>query len=108
MYQPDAWVIVHIETGSGIVLDKVMGGWYGGYLGADEWRLNSGIAGISFNLAANAYEFVGSSGSVYQCHKENERATMLMAGVIASMDKAAQDDGGSVTIIPVADARVYV
>jgi hypothetical protein len=46
----------------------VFGSWYGGYAGADSWRMNSGIA--SMIEEDDHYLFIGSSGSTYACHKD--------------------------------------
>jgi hypothetical protein len=82
VYQPDAWVILRIEDG-GEVIHKVLGGWYGGYLGANSWRLNSGITRIEKD--AETYSIYGYSGSVYRVHESNQRMNMLMASIFASM-----------------------
>jgi hypothetical protein len=47
---------------------RVFGSWYGGYAGADSWRMNSGIA--SMIEEDDHYLFIGSSGSTYACHKD--------------------------------------
>lgn len=90
VYEPDAWVIVRIDHG-GEVIHKVMGGWYGGFAGADSWRLNSGI--VLTEKDGDHYRFYGHSGSIYYVHKDNQRATMLMSGVIAQLNERA--DGGA-------------
>jgi hypothetical protein len=64
-YTPHNWVVLKIH-GAGY---KVFGGWSGGYLDGDSWRMNSGIT--------RAYEqdgmlvFEGYSGSRYTVHPEN-------------------------------------
>ena len=65
-YNPDKWMLVKI-TG----IDphyRVFGSWYGGYAGADEWRMNSGITQLIEE--DDHYLFIGSSGSTYACHKD--------------------------------------
>jgi hypothetical protein len=39
---PENWVILKI-TNNGEIVYKVFGSWAGGYLGSDNWRINSGI-----------------------------------------------------------------
>jgi hypothetical protein len=39
---PENWVILKI-TNNGEIVYKVFGSWVGGYLGSDNWRINSGI-----------------------------------------------------------------
>jgi hypothetical protein len=67
-YKPDKWVIAKIIPKNGEILYKVLGTWYGGYLGGDSWRLNSGITEIKKN--GQYWDFYGHSGSKYHCHKD--------------------------------------
>ena len=39
-YTPDRWVIVEINSPEHGKIRKVLGSWYGGYLGSDSWRMN--------------------------------------------------------------------
>ena len=66
-YTPDRWVVVKIVTATGR-LYKVFASWYGGYTGSDSWKMNSGITRAT--LVGDSWEFDGSSGSVYTCHKD--------------------------------------
>ena len=65
-YQPHNWVIVKI-TGKDPHY-RVFGSWYGGFAGADEWRMNSGITELIEE--DDHYLFIGSSGSTYACNKD--------------------------------------
>ena len=65
-YNPDKWMIIKI-TGKDPHY-RVFGSWYGGYAGADSWRMNSGIT--SMIEEDDHYLFIGSSGSTYACHKD--------------------------------------
>ena len=75
MHSPDKWVILKVAED----LYKVLGGWQGGYLDGDSWRLSSGIVKIEddgdFHLIHN------HSGSIYKCHKDCEGMTMEMNGI---------------------------
>tara|TARA_B100000674_G_scaffold384027_1_gene327282 strand:+ start:2388 stop:2732 length:345 start_codon:yes stop_codon:yes gene_type:complete len=66
--KPDKWVIIKLlgkdET---TPLYKVFATWYGGYLGGDTWKLNSGIRSVEDN--GDSYTFHGYSGSEYVCGK---------------------------------------
>tara|TARA_B100001173_G_C15971323_1_gene540143 strand:- start:210 stop:551 length:342 start_codon:yes stop_codon:yes gene_type:complete len=66
--KPDKWVIIKLlgkdKTNP---LYKVFATWYGGYLGRDTWKLNSGISYVEDN--DNSYIFHGYSGSKYICNK---------------------------------------
>lgn len=73
-YNPDKWKIV----GNGEVF-KVLGGWSGGYLDSDNWRLSSGIVEIKEN---NLHWVVtNASGSTYECHKNAEGLTLSSANI---------------------------
>jgi hypothetical protein len=80
MYTPDRWMLVRIQKDDGKHIYKILGSWYGGYLHGDSWRLNSGITKIEEDK--NVYRFYGSSGSVYECHKDSYGASMYAYGEI--------------------------
>ena len=42
-YTPDRWMIARITSHNHPTIDKIIGSWYGGYAGSDEWRFSSGI-----------------------------------------------------------------
>ena len=75
-YTPDAWVIVRFSK-AGEVTDKILSGWYGGYLGGDSWRISSGITKIEDD--GEFYRITNHSGSVYTCHKRLEKMSGIMA-----------------------------
>jgi hypothetical protein len=67
-YTPDRWTVLRIHV-PGQIIYKVFASWSGGGLmGSDSWKLNSGITRAT--LVADRWEFDGSSGSVYSCHKD--------------------------------------
>lgn len=67
-YTPDRWTVLRIHA-TGQIIYKVFASWSGGGLmGSDSWKLNSGITRAT--LVADRWEFDGSSGSVYSCHKD--------------------------------------
>jgi hypothetical protein len=99
-YTPDAWVILRIET-DGEILHKVMGGWYGGFAGADSWRVNSGIERVE--PVGQGYRIHGYSGSIYLVHEVSQRATMLMSGVIKSLQERAEGNGHSVCVVDISE-----
>ena len=67
-YTPDRWTVLRIHA-PGQTIYKVFASWSGGFAGADSWKLNSGIVRATF--AEPYWEFDGSSGSVYSCHKDS-------------------------------------
>jgi hypothetical protein len=91
-YSPDRWIILKITTPVETIY-KVLSGWWGGYLGSDHWRLNSGIKSSTFR--DGMFYFHGHTGSVYMCHQESYGMTGLMISVYSSMRESveAQDEG---------------
>lgn len=87
-YQPDKWMIVKITSDDPHY--RVFGSWYGGYLGADSWRMNSGIT--SMIEENDHYLFIGSSGSTYACHKDNYGANSY--GMSIARDYEERSEGG--------------
>lgn len=73
-YCPDKWVILEIINGDERIL-KVLGGWNGGYLDGDSWRVNSGITSVED--MEDHYLFHGYSGSTYKCFKRCEGFSIL-------------------------------
>jgi hypothetical protein len=81
-YRPDCWVVLEI-TGPDKIFQRVLAGWYGGYLGANTWQLNSG--NVRHEEFDDRYEFIGESGSVYVCHKSCQRMSSLMSNTYNNM-----------------------
>ena len=106
-YHPDSWVVVKIITEKTLASDdktiiegrtyyKVLGGWSGGYLSSDSWRLNSGI-----NLVFDheyEFHFYGHSGSNYICHKETYGLRMSTAGIFKQMQLIGTGVDGSAKV----------
>ena len=88
-YTPDNWVILKIVNDSKI-LYKVLGGWSGGYLDGDSWRLNSGITHVEEK--PHHYEFHGYSGSVYRCGRKRYGLGMNNVGVYNRLKEKFGDD----------------
>jgi hypothetical protein len=93
-YRPDKWVMVRIGEGN---LYKIFACWYGGYLGSDSWKLNSGVTSVS--KEGYVYSFEGSSGSVYECHENTYGTNMYGGGVLDGMIKRAADNGITIEIL---------
>lgn len=102
IYNPDAWCILKINT-NGKIHYRVFAGWYGGYLGSDSWKLNSGI--VSVHTEGDCYEFAGESGSVYRCHKDLECMTGYMVQIYSSFVSENNDDR-HIERIPYADMNL--
>lgn len=65
-YTPDTWVMIKFNH-KGEDIYKILAGWSGSYLYGSSWKLNSGVTKVEVD--GDYYLFHGSSGSVYQCHK---------------------------------------
>jgi hypothetical protein len=65
---PDKWVIIKIKTPEETIL-KLFSTWFGGYLGNDSWRLNSGITEII--QEDDHYIIKGYSETEYTIHRDN-------------------------------------
>ena len=83
---PDKWIVIKI-TGGDKPLYKVFASWYGGYLGSDSWKINSGIKIIE--ECEYHFNFIGYSGSCYQCVKgrygTNNYAQNILNSIIKSI-----------------------
>ena len=91
-YHPDSWVVLKVKAGKGTFpFYKVLAGWSGGYLDGDSWRMNSGITEVKED--GDYYEFYGSSGSCYRCHKEQYQLRMNNAGVYDHLVNTQQFKG---------------
>jgi hypothetical protein len=97
-YVPDNWVVLKIKEGK---LDrgfyKVLGGWSGGYLDGDSWRMNSGIARVEEK--PHHWEFYGNSGSVYKCGRKSYGLRMNNAGIYNQL-KEREAFEGQITLMP--------
>lgn len=80
-YTPDRWVVLKVNNGTEVI-NKVLAGWYGGYLDGDSWKLNSG--NVKEEEFDDRWEFTGYSGSVYVCYKSAYGMSAYMGGVLFS------------------------
>ena len=106
-YHPDSWVVIKIITEEtlnssntayieGRTYYKVLGGWSGGYLSSDCWRLNSGI-NLVFDHE-DEFHFYGHSGSNYICLKDTYGLRMSTAGIFKQMQEIGTGLGGSAKV----------
>jgi hypothetical protein len=79
-YSPNRWIIVGYNNHF-----KVLGGWSGGYLDGDSWRLSSGLQKIEED--GDYYLMHNYSGSVYKCHKEAEGVNIASSGILSKIEK---------------------
>jgi hypothetical protein len=99
-YIPDRWVVVKISgyKDRSKPIYKVFASWYGGWAGSDSWKLNSGITKAT--LEGFVYSFEGSSGSVYECHKDIYGTNMYGMSVLSNMIDKAAENGITIEILP--------
>ena len=86
-YTPDCWVIVQIPTKhpNQPAFHKVLGGWAGGYLDGNSWRLNSGITKVEKDGCHKDFDEVfyiyGNSSSKYICSWDSYGLRFSTAGI---------------------------
>lgn len=96
-YNPDKWVVVKITSPSYPTVYKVFACWYGGYTGADSWKLNSGITSVSVD--EYVYTFTGSSGSEYICDLDCYGTNFYGGTVLDNMIDKSEANGGTIQIL---------
>ena len=104
MYTPYCWVVLKMSNEKEVIY-KVLGGWSGGYLDSDSWRINSGIKSVEMYKSCNHdsifYDFEGYSGSVYRCHEGNYGIKMSTAGIYQTLvEQASTKEGVSIELMP--------
>lgn len=97
-YHPDRWVVVKITSTEVSPIHKVFACWFGGYAGSDSWKLNSGITKATFE--GWCYDFEGSSGSVYSCHRDSYGTNMYGMSVLSNMISKAAEQGITIEVLP--------
>jgi len=103
-YTPDKWMIVKItDTNKNESHYRVFACWYGGYLGSDSWKMNSGITKVTENT--DYYFFEGSSGSTYMCRKGAYGVSGYGSNVLSGLIKKGAETG---TLIAVLEENVNV
>jgi len=96
-YTPDKWVVVKITGNDLPPVYKVFACWYGGFAGSDSWKLNSGITKAT--LEGLVYSFEGSSGSVYECHKDCYGTSGYGGGILMNMREKVKENGITIDIL---------
>ena len=99
MTTPEHWLVVKISAEAASQAEplyKVFATWRGGYLGSDEWRINSGISKVSED--GDYFLFKGFSGSTYKCHKKGYGSSFYTQGVLEGWIKDSNEHFGEVSI----------
>jgi hypothetical protein len=97
-YTSDKWVVIKIEGKHVPLTYKVFACWYGGYLGSNSWKLNSGITKVTKD--GEFYLFEGHSGSVYKCHKKAYGMHVYGSGILNDIINKSEEIGVRVEILP--------
>jgi hypothetical protein len=95
-YRPDRWTVLRIHA-TGQIIYKVFASWSGGYTGSDSWKLNSGITRAT--LVGDSWEFDGSSGSVYSCHKDAYGTNGYGGHVLHGLLEQAEKQGYEIDVL---------
>ena len=95
-YRPDRWTVLRIHA-TGQTIYKVFASWSGGYTGSDSWKLNSGITRAT--LVGDSWEFDGSSGSVYSCHKDSYGTNGYGGHVLNGLLEKAEQQGIEIDVL---------
>ena len=95
-YRPDRWTVLRIHA-TGQIIYKVFASWSGGYTGSDSWKLNSGITRAT--LVGDSWEFDGSSGSVYSCHKDSYGTNGYGGHVLHGLLEKAEKEGIEIDVL---------
>jgi hypothetical protein len=91
-YTPDSWKLVKITSAEYGDVYKVLASWYGGFAGADRWKLSSGVESVSID--GDIITLPQSSGSTYVLHRGAEHMSGIMGGVYHSLREDAKDVAG--------------
>jgi hypothetical protein len=96
-YTPDRWTVIRIHAPDQI-LYKVFASWSGGgFMGSDSWKLNSGI--VRATLVDDYWEFDGSSGSVYRCHKDRYGTNGYGQAVLSNLLSQAKQQSIEIDVL---------
>ena len=99
-YTPDRWIIIEIKQEGEEPWRRILSAWYGGYLGANSWRLSSGITKIIEH--EKHYEIHNESGSIYTCYKTSIGTSSLSASILNSWSAQADErDDFEISVIGV-------
>lgn len=101
IYIPDRWVMLKFTLPEGVMY-KVLGSWFGGYLGSDSWQLSSGTTGARRNQEnKDTLEFPQCSGSTYICGSGSYGTNMYTQSVLDQMlrDVAADPSVGTLEVM---------
>jgi len=100
-YAPDRWVLVKAISDKGKHY-RVVATFYGGYLGADAWKISSGIANAKYEN--DMWILPQVSGSVYECREGAYGMGLYTSMVLGECIERLGVAGCEMTILDEADA----
>jgi hypothetical protein len=98
MYTPDLWVLVKLTLDDKVNY-RVLGSWYGGYLGNDSWRMSSGIT--EYEDVGHVYLFKNRSGSIYTCSKTGVGMSSLATMALMNLQKQGAETNVKLEVIDI-------
>jgi hypothetical protein len=105
-YTPDRWVLLKITKADGEIHYRVFGCWFGGYLGSDSWKLNSGV--VSYRSEGSDHIFIGETGSCYICDKESYGTHLFGESILMGFIEHAKNDGAEMLVLEAQDSYSHL
>ena len=97
-YTPDSWVPVLIRSKKHGSVYKILCSWYGGFAGADYWKLSSGIESVMIEGSSptdfGTLTMPQTSGSTYVVSGQTHMSS-LMASIYADFVQKAENSQGT-------------
>ena len=94
--KPDAWIVVKMTNGNEIT-HKIVAGWSGSYLYGLSWKINSGIKSVTYSNGI--YNFLGFSGSIYECRENSYGLRVCNAIGYDILEKQCKENGIELDIL---------
>lgn len=88
-YYPDSWKLVKIQSESYGTIYKVLASWYGGFAGANSWKLSSGCESVVVD--GDTITIPQESGSTYILNKDSEHLSSMIGSVFDSFAATAAE-----------------
>ncbi len=95
-YMPDKWQVIEV-TINGETFRKILASWYGGFAGADSWRISSVIEDVKDD--GEFYVMQTASGSEYKCNKGWEGTSMLAYSKYEEFKALVEARGGVLSMV---------
>jgi hypothetical protein len=77
----------------------VLGGWSGGYLDGNSWKLSSGTNGFDYDHETFCYHFPQVSGSTYICCASSYGFTGFTSSILAGWHRKLGEDAHLIEVM---------